>query len=81
MATLLYQQSAQFNKVTGHNIQSICRQQLFSSLRAYQDSSDQKKTQKDQNAQTTARVVSVGYRLWLPFFIKVQLQKVNEFNT
>ena len=24
---------------------------------------------KDQSAQTTARVVSVAYRLWLPFLI------------
>ena len=35
-------------------IRSICRQQLFRSLRAHQYSSDQKKILKDQNAQTTA---------------------------
>ena len=48
---------------------SICRQQLFCSLRAHQYSSDQKKILKDQIAQTTARVVSIAYHLWLPFFI------------
>ena len=47
----------------------ICRQQLFRSLRAHQYSSDQKKIWKDQSAQTTASVVSVAYRLWLPFLI------------
>ena len=47
----------------------ICRQQLFRSLRAHQYSSDQKKILKDQSAQTTARVVSIAYRLWLPFLI------------
>ena len=44
-------------------IRSICRQQLFPSLRAHQYSSDQMKILKDQSAQTTARVVSVVYRL------------------
>ena len=34
--------------------QSICRQQLFRSLRAHQYSSDQKKILKDQSGQTTA---------------------------
>ena len=48
---------------------SICRQQLFCSLRAHQYSSDQKKILKDQIAQTTARVLSIAYHLWLPFFI------------
>ena len=42
---------------------------LLRSLRAHQYSSDQKKILKDQSAQTTARVVSVAYRLWLPFLI------------
>ena len=51
-------------------IRSICRQQLFHSLRAHQYSSDQMKILKDQSAQTTARVVvSVAYCLWLPFLI------------
>ena len=50
-------------------IRSICRQQLFRSLRAHQYSSDQMKILKDQSAQTTARVVSVAYCLWLPFLI------------
>ena len=50
-------------------IRSICRQQLFRSLRAHQYSSDQMKILKDQSAQTTARVVRVAYRLWLPFLI------------
>ena len=48
---------------------SICRQQLFCSLRAHQYSSDQMKILKDQSAQTTARVMSIAYRLWLPFLI------------
>ena len=47
----------------------MCRQQLFRSLRAHQYSSDQMKILKDQTAQTTARVVSVAYRLWLSFLI------------
>ena len=50
-------------------IQSICAQQPFRSLRAHQHSSDQIKILKDQSAQTTARIVSVAYRLWLPFLI------------
>ena len=54
-------------------IRSICRQQLFPSLRAHQYSSDQMKILKDQSAQTTARVVSVVYRLWLPFLINRML--------
>ena len=49
--------------------QSICGQQPFRSLRAHQHSSDQMKILKDQRAQTTARVVSVAYCLWLPFLI------------
>ena len=36
---------------------------------SHQYSSDQMKILKDQSAQTTARVVSVAYRLWLPFLI------------
>ena len=48
---------------------SICRLQLFRSLRAHQYISDQKKILKEQSAQTNARVVSVAYRLWLPFSI------------
>ena len=43
VATLLDQQSAELNKVKERNIRSICRQQLFGSLRAHQYSSDQKK--------------------------------------
>ena len=50
-------------------VRSICRQQPFRSLRAHQYSSDQMKILKDQSAQTTARVVSIAYRLWLPFLI------------
>ena len=50
-------------------IQSICREQLFLSLRAHQYSSGQMKFLKDQSAQTTARVVSVAYCLWLPFLV------------
>ena len=41
----------------------------FFSFRAHQHSSDQIKILKDQSAQTTARVVSVAYHLWLPFSI------------
>ena len=52
---------------------SICRQQLFRSLRAHQYSSDQNKILKDQSAQTSARIVSVAYRLWLPFLINRML--------
>ena len=48
---------------------SICGQQPFRSLRAHQHSSNQIKILKDQSAQTTATVVSVVYRLWLPFLI------------
>ena len=47
-------------------IRSIYRQQLFCSLRAHQHSSDQKKILKDYSAQTTATIVSVAYRFWLP---------------
>ena len=47
-------------------IRSIYRQQLFRSLRAHQHSSDQKKILKDYSAQTTATIVSVAYRFWLP---------------
>ena len=42
---------------------------MFRSLRAHQYSSNQKKILKGQSAQTTARVVSVAYRLWLPVLI------------
>ena len=69
VATILDQQSAQLNKRKEHNIRSICRQQLCRFLRAHQYSSDQMKILKDQSAQTTARVVSVAYRLWRPFLI------------
>ena len=48
---------------------SICRQQLFRCLGAHQYSSDQMNIRKYQNAQTTAVVVGVGNRLWLPFLI------------
>ena len=63
---LLVQQSARFNKVKECNIKSICRQQLFFSFRGHQYSSDQMKILKNQSAPTTARIVSVAYRLWLP---------------
>ena len=69
MATFLHQQSAQLNKVKERNIRSNCRQQLFHSLRAHQYNSGQLKIFKDQSAETTARVVSVTYRLWLLFLI------------
>ena len=42
---------------------------MFRSLRDHQYSSDHKEILKDKSAQTTARVVSVAYRLWLPFLI------------
>ena len=48
---------------------SICRQQLFRSLRAHQRSSNQMKILKDQSAQATTRTVGIAYRLWLPFKI------------
>ena len=50
-------------------IRSICRQQLFHSLRANQYRSHQKKIFKDQSGQTTPRVVSVASGLWLPILI------------
>ena len=43
--------------------------QPFRSLRAHQHSSDQRKILKDHSVQTTARVVSLAYCLWLPFLI------------
>ena len=54
VGTLLDQQSAQLNKGKERNKRSVCRQQLFRSLRAHQYSSDQKKILKDQRAQITA---------------------------
>ena len=51
------------------HIRSICGQQPFRSLRAHQHSSDQMKILKDQSDQTTARAVSIAFRLWLPFLI------------
>ena len=57
LATLFNQQSTGLNKVEKGNIRSICKQQLFHSLRPHQYSSDQK------------ILVSVPYRLWLPFSI------------
>ena len=39
-------------------------------MRARQTISDKKKILKDQNAQTTARVVIVAYPLWVPFSSK-----------
>ena len=48
---------------------SICRQQLFRSLRTHQRSSDQMRILNDQSPQTTTRAVGVVYRLWLPFSI------------
>ena len=56
-------------KIKERIMRSICRLQLFRSLRAHQYISDQKKILKEQSAQTNARVVSVAYRLWLPFSI------------
>ena len=56
-------------KIKERIMRSICRLQLFRSLRAHQYISDQKKILKEQSAQTNARVVSVAYRLWLPFCI------------
>ena len=53
-------------KVNKFNTWPICRQELFCSLRAHQNSSDQKEILKDQSAQTTARVITAAYRLWLP---------------
>ena len=50
-------------------IRSICGQQPFRCLRAHQHSSDQMEILKDQSAQTTGRVRSFAYRLWLPFLI------------
>ena len=35
----------------------------------FQHSSDQRKILKEQSAQTTARVASIAYHLWLPFLI------------
>ena len=58
-------------------IRSICRQQLFRSLRAHQYSSDQNKILKGQSAQTSARVVRVALRLWLPFKINRVHIKLN----
>ena len=54
-------------------IRSVCRQQLFCSLKAHQYSSDQKKILRDQSAQTNARVVSISYPLCLPFSINREL--------
>ena len=54
-------------------IRSVCRQQLFRSLKAHQYSSDQKKILRDQSTQTNARVVSISYRLCLPFSINREL--------
>ena len=48
-------------------IWSICRD--LTSLRAHQYNSDQITILKDQSAQTTARVVSIAYCLWLPFLM------------
>ena len=50
-------------------ISSICRQQLFRSLRAHQCSSDQMKILKDQSAHTTTRAVGVAFHLWLYIYI------------
>ena len=44
-------------------------QQPLCSWRAHQHCSDQTKFLKNWSAQTTARVVSIVYRLWLPFLI------------
>ena len=48
MATLLEKKSAPPNKVKEHHIKSICGQQFFCFLRAYQHNSDQKKISKEQ---------------------------------
>ena len=42
---------------------------VFCSLRVHQNTLAQKKILKQQKAQTTTRVVSVAYHLWLPFSI------------
>ena len=57
-------------------ITSICRQQLFRSLRVHQYSSDQKKILKDPSAYTNARVMRVTYRLWIPILINRVINRV-----
>ena len=52
-------------------IQSICRQQLVCSLRAHQYSSDQIQILKDQIAQTTARIVSIEYCIYIYIYIYI----------
>ena len=69
VVTLLDQQTAQSKKAKEHNIRSNCKQQQFCPRRTHQQSSDQQKILKEQSAQTTPRVVSVQYCLWLPFSI------------
>ena len=59
VATLLYQQSAQLNKVKEHYVRSICGQQLFRTLRTHQRSSNQLKILQDQSVQSTTRAVGV----------------------
>ena len=50
-------------------------------MRALDHSSAQKKILKEHKTQTTARNVSVVYRLWLPFSINsAQLKKVKKCN-
>ena len=51
-------------------IGSICRQQLFRSLRAHQRSSDQMKILKDQSTQTTTRAVgNVNIYIYIYIYI------------
>ena len=54
-------------------MRSICRQQLFRSLRVHQYSSDQKKILKNQSAQATARVASLAYRLYIYIYIYIYM--------
>ena len=77
VATLYDQQSAQFNNIKESDIGSICRHQLFCSLRAHQHSSTPKVILEEHKAQTTARVVSVTYSFWLPLLINRVLNLTN----
>ena len=70
VGNLIEQESAQYNKFKERSIRSICRKQIFCSLRAHQHSSDQKNILKDQNAQITALElwefhIPCGYPYWL----------------
>ena len=61
--------SCMLSRVNQGFIQAILMSTAILMSISTQHSSDQKKILKDQNAQTTARVVNVAYRLWLPFLI------------